>query len=283
LQTLNEIRDGIHPNTSRADYESIQAVNYSLLKHFARSPAHAREYMLHPLEPTPAMDEGTALHCAILEPKRFATDYVVAPQCDRRTTAGKNAWKEFEEENHGKAYLSADDAEGVKAMTDSAFANETVSNLLSSPGRQEVAVVWTDKQTGLRCKALIDRVTHFAGWTVIVDLKKCRDAAPWSFGAQVARLAYHEQAAYYLDGLSALAAANRRFFWVAIEDERPYAVAVYEATDEILDQGRLLYREHLAAYKQCVESNVWPGYPNGVQPLRLPRWAFAGGINDGTN
>ena len=72
-------------------YHLHPAVGHSGLVRIMRSPAHYREYVAHPPEPTPAMQLGTAFHTALLEPDRFGQSFVVAPKFDRRTKDGKAA------------------------------------------------------------------------------------------------------------------------------------------------------------------------------------------------
>ena len=68
--------------------------------------------------PTPAMQRGTALHTAVLEPETWADVVAVQPRLDRRTKAGKAAAAEFEQAAAGRVVLSADDAEEVALMAD---------------------------------------------------------------------------------------------------------------------------------------------------------------------
>lgn len=280
VATLIELKDGIYPGMKRVEYERLEAVNYSTLKHFAKTPAHAREEMLHPSAPTDAMELGTALHAALLEPQRFAADYVASPKFDRRTKEGKDGWTAFEEANRGKEIISEPELEAIQEMQAAVFRHPIANLLLSSPGKNEVCILWTDKTTGLRCKSLLDRITVFAGWTTVVDLKKCRDASHHGFSGQAARLLYHEQAAFYLEGLNVLAPAPRKWMWICPEDERPYCVAVYEPDGDTLEQGKRLFRSHLDIYAKCQRDNNWPGYPAAVESLRLPKWAL--GDSNGT-
>ena len=41
------------------------------------------------------------------------------------------------------------------------------------------------------------------------------------------------------------------------------------------DAGLREYRAALLTWKECNESGIWPGYPNEIQTLELPRWAVS--------
>lgn len=267
------MKPGIYPDISRSDYEKIDAANYSTLKHFEFSPAHAREYILHPPEPTESMEFGTALHAAILEPDKFKAEYVKAPQIDRRTKEGKANWKKFEEEHPGHNYLSPDDWDGCETIIKQIEQNETAIHLLRGVGKNEVCIVWKDEETGMLCKGLLDRITSMFGWTVVVDVKSTQSALPPIFAGQAARMGYFIQAAMYIDGLNALAPLERRFVTLAIEKKRPFGMSAFEYDEQAIAEGRGRYKKYLAQFKECKKTGIWPGYPSGINPLSLPRWA----------
>ena len=258
---------GLYPNLSRAEYEAIDAINISALEHIARSPLHFRENLLHPKAPTEAMEIGTAAHCAILEPPRFASSYAKAPKVDRRTTVGKQTWAAFEEANHGKEMLVEDDFTNVERMRDAALAHPTAKSLLGGRGHNEVGLVWRNEETGLLCKGLLDRVSEHLGWTWIVDLKKTQDASPHAFQRSIKKYHYGAKAAWYLDGANAVAPRERRFAWIAIEEEAPYGIAIYEPVGDALAAGRSLYMRWLRRYAECRETDTWPGYDPEITQL----------------
>ena len=257
----------------RATYEAHAGANYSTLKHYARSPAHAREQMLHPKEPTEAMEIGTAVHVAALEPERFGAEYVRSIKVDRRTKEGKAAWAEFEAEHAGKSILAPEDHESVRSMAAALRAHAIVGPLLSEPGMCEVSAYWTDNDTGAECKGRIDKLLGYAGESYVLDLKKTKDARASLFAAQIARLGYHVQAAWYLDGLDSIAPHRRRYVWIAVEEDSPHGIALYEPDETTLMQGRDECRQYLKTHLECLKSGVWPGYPTEVRMLTLPKWA----------
>lgn len=255
---------------SRAEYEAHEGINYSILKLYGRSAAHAQEQMLHPKAHTPAMETGQALHVATLEPGRFEAEYVVPPKCDRRTREGKALWAAFELENVGKTLLKPAEWASVLGMAAAVREHPAIAPLLSEHGLNEASVYWADAETGAPCKARPDRVC-----SAVLDLKQTVDARPALFSAQAARLGYHVQAAFYLAGLDACAPHPRRWLWVAVEPEPPYAVAVYEPTEQTLAQGRAEWETYLRQHLECQRTGRWPGYQTDPQPLNLPKWALA--------
>lgn len=268
------IAPGIYDGIPHAVYQSWKAINHSRLKLFVHPPAMARHLMDFPPEPTEALDLGHACHVAILEPERLAADFVSAPDCDRRSKEGKLAWKEFEEANTDRIILPHDDYQLCLNLRDGLWGRDSVARaILKSPGRNERSFCWPDSESGLACKGRLDAMRRWSGWTMVCDVKTARSAAASEFARDIVKFHYHTQAAFYLDGLAALADVPRRWLWIVLEKRPPFLHAVYEPEDRLLEQGRRQYREWLAAYKLATETDEWPGYPNGIVPIDVPRWA----------
>lgn len=265
---------GIYPGLSFSDYHRIRAASHTVLDPFSRSAAHAREAMLHPPEPTEARALGHAFHVCLLEPERYALEYVVPPKVDRRTKAGKAEWAEWEAGHPAVICLDPEDQEQFERMRDSVLAHATAREILTGPGASEFSIVWTDDETGVLCKGRPDRVGAIGGYSFLVDVKTTRNASERAFAKDVASYGYHRQLAMYRDGLSALRPGPaRRAAIIAVEKDPPYCVAVHELDERCLEQGQREYRGHLTAYKRCKETNVWPGYGEGLGLLDLPPWA----------
>lgn len=260
---------GIYSRAEVADYDAIDAVNYSSLKALARSPKHYRHHLLNGAKETRPMFKGTAAHVAVLEPERLALEYAIFTGKRR---AGK-AWEAFEAAaiaDGKKVIKEAELAEAV-AMRDAVRADALASSYLSG-GRHEVTVVWLDEETGLTCKGRIDFLRNDY---VLVDLKTTRDAIPHWFGRDVARLQYHVQAAMYLDAVERLTGETARFVAVALESSPPYDVVTYDLPEPVISAGRDEYRRLLRLLVECRQENRWPGIGNGFEvTLSLPAWAM---------
>jgi len=267
---------GKYPDISFIEYQAINAVNNSLLKQWAHTPAEAREAMLHPKEPTAAFRTGDACHTAVFEPKRFKREYARCPKWDLRTNKGKAAKAEWETRYPHIVSLSRDEYDMACGMRDAVWAHPLAADLLKSDGENEVTILWNDEQTGLLCKARLDRMTSQGGWTFVVDLKTCKkgEASVEEWPRVCAKFHYHQQAAWYLDGLNTLAPHERRFVFLAVEKEPPYLVAHHEADDPVIAEGRARYRAAFEKLVKARETGEYPGYPVGIEAFGLPAWAY---------
>jgi len=251
--------------------KKLGELSASSMKSLRRSAAHYKAWIEGARgEPTPAMQFGTAFHCAVLEPSVFAEKYAVEPEfgdCRRKNPkAARDAWRA---ENEGKLTISAEDHARIIAMRESIAAHPTAARLLATPGDCEVSMRW--EQHGVSCRARADKIVK--NGSILIDLKTTEDASEDEFARSCAVYRYHWQCAHYIDGARANDLDVQAMVLVAVEKEPPYAVAVHELDDLALDLGRASVARLGALLRQCVETGVWPAYAVGVQRLSLPRWA----------
>lgn len=279
---------GFHLGMGFDEYLALEAANASTLKGFSRTPAHVY-HELHSggKTPTASMDLGTLLHLAVLEPERFASEVIVPPKVDRRYKEQKAQWNEWAAAHPADewTYADADVFAKVKAMSSSLLSHPTAGPFFTGRGQNEITAVWEDLEQGVRCKARIDRVASVNEWPVVGDIKSTRDASRRSLERDIANFGYDVSAAHYLAGLEALSpvpAGNpfRRFFFFVVENVPPYLAAVYELQDDALEEGRIKRARYMRKWRKCVESGNWPGYPDGVEYISLPPWAFRNYVDE---
>lgn len=261
------------------EYKAIDAVNQSALKLMKASPLHAITAMREERADTPAMILGRAAHTAILEPDEFDRRYMIYPQADRRTKAGKELYEQVRRQANGRELIEDRKFDTLKGMIASARDHAEMRRLLELSGSAEVSIVWDDR-SGVRCKARIDKVAIDDGVTTILDLKTARVATPWVFGRAAAELGYHFQAAFYMRGLDHVAGeADRRFLFLALESVSPFSAVVYELDKQAMVAARSMVDEYLEAWNRCQAADSWPGPgDSGVTRLELPAWAITGGM-----
>lgn len=264
---------GLHPDIPFEEYVAWPLLSNSKLGLMEKSPAHFHH---GGLEAKPEQKFGTAGHTCILEPPRYAREYVTGPDVKLNTKAGKLKWAHAETAADGRTLLRFNDGVLAETLRDSAHRVPFIHDLLSGAGRNELSIVWDCPHTGVRCKGRLDRFTTVDGYTSIVDLKCMADASRAKFSRSVAGFGYHRQAAMYLDGLAALDPdrdIRRRYIFLVGEKSGCCPFGVYELDDESLRTGRILYISLLRRYLQCKETDYWPGYTdNEVESISIPKW-----------
>lgn len=269
------VAPGLHKGMSYDDYARIDAVRHTILRHFNRTAAHAREAIVNPKPQTEAQALGHATHVAVLEPERFAVEFAPQPYLGDRKSSKVRAEEDLYRAAHPDVtFMPPEEHALCLKLRDAVWAHPTASELLRGKGFNEVSAVWTDPETGLLCKGRIDRLTTLGEASVIVDLKTTKNASRYSFGKDIHSFHYHQQAGLYLAGLEEVAPYPRKFMFIAIEKEPPYCPAVYELEEDAIELGRDEYHKHLRMYAECVATGVWPGYSPGADYVSLPPWAF---------
>jgi exodeoxyribonuclease VIII len=259
---LPSIIEGM-PNDVYHGHESISKSGLDLV---ARSPAHYR--FRQASEPTRAMEIGTAIHTAILEPARFDAEYVLLKDVkDRRASEYKQAVAA-----HGtERVLVATEADNVIGMRESVLSNPRVTQWLASGGAAELSLFALDPVTGVTVRIRPDFLTTSNS---IIDLKSTVDARMHSFSKAILNYNYHMQAAFYMDVFKwATGETADSFRFIAVEKELPHASMVYRLDDTAIAEGRKLYRQALDTYAKCLEADQWPAYESGEDDLiSLPDW-----------
>lgn len=256
------------------EYRASEGVSRSQLWRLTESPEKFRYYEDHPQAPTPAMVFGQFVHKATLEPEGVYEEFAIAPDIDRRTKAGKEAYAAFAAQAEGKTIISGDDYVTACEMLEAQERTPFVKKLLE--GAHETPYWWTDDLTGEKCKVRLDCLTEIEGFgPVVVDYKTTTDASTEAFMRQAVNLGYDFQAAMYLEGLEKAAGIKAKFVFIAQEKTAPYSINVLQADPLFIKRGADRFRELIGIYHDCKESGNWYGYMGRfdmVNNLSLPAW-----------
>ena len=260
------MKPGIYPGISNADYHRSEALGSTSLKTLAtRTPAHWQHEKLHP-KSSAAFDLGTAAHSLILEQDESG---IVVIDVDAKR--GK-VWTDpaSAAEAEGKIALTSKEWAQVVAMRDAVMAHPFARGLFTGH-KPEQSVFWEEPwgDDGLLLKCRPDAWQPGA----LIDLKTARDANPNEFGKTAHEYGYHQSAAHYIDGVKAATGEELPFHFVLVEKTAPYLVSVVELDVEAINIGRQLNDRAKRIYRECTETNNWPGYPN-ADLISLPMWAI---------
>jgi hypothetical protein len=263
----------IEHNLGRAYYlrsaspRNLEApVSKTLLWDFNESPYKWRHSSGK--EATKAMDLGTLIHSAILEPN-IPLDQVAAisPFADFRTKAAQE-WRDDQREM-GRMIATEDDIRAASGC-EQVF-SEDYAQRFGVGYKSEVAVFAEIGATPI--KGMIDIVPD--GLDLLVDLK----TTPKRIGSlreitnTIIYFGYHWQAALYLDLWNAASGEHRsRFVFCFIEVTEPYESAWVEVSPELIEAGRAGYMNALAKWQSCVAIDVWPRQHEGITLIEKPAY-----------
>ncbi len=256
------------------EYLEIEAEHWTGLKEMRRSAKHYLYRREHPLEDSAILTKGRAGHTAVLESDRFLRDYVLFEGATRR---GK-VWEAFKAAHSTKTILKVDEYDTALAVRDAVRAHPKASAIFRS-GEVEKVIVWTDEETGLRCKARLDHLGES-----LTDLKITGRLTAHDFANTTARFGYHCQLALYRRGVCSLGRPPPTVKMVAVEAKAPHDVAVFRISEDDLKRADDEITNLLRQVAECRNLAKWPGQFPEETLLEVPNWgygiAFDGKDND---
>ncbi|AXD05117.1 exodeoxyribonuclease VIII [Salmonella enterica subsp. enterica serovar Milwaukee str. SA19950795] len=268
----DDIQPGIYYDIPNEAYHAGPGVSKSQLDDIADTPAIYLWRKNAPVDTTKTkmLDLGTAFHCRVLEPEEFSNRFIVAPEFNRRTNAGKEEEKAFLMEcaDTGKTVITAEEGRKIELMYQSVMALPLGQWLVESTGHAESSIYWEDPETGILCRCRPDKIIPEFHW--IMDVKTTADIQRFKTAYYDYR--YHVQDAFYSDGYKAQFGVQPTFvFLVAsttIECGR-YPVEIFMMGEEAKLAGQLEYHRNLRTLADCLNTDEWPA----IKTLSLPRWA----------
>lgn len=268
----------VMPAMSEAEYRPLPAMNASALRCLATlTPAHWSHQLANP-ERTPAMALGSALHAAVLEPVDFFQRYAVAPECDRRTTAGKATWADFLARNAGREPLKQEDFEVVEGMRDGLIRHADCKLWLDLCASREVVLV--GELEGLQAKAKIDAVTLGHGY--FCDIKSIGKAATMAACQYACEdSGYFLQCAFYRRMLVAAGVEFNGCALLFVEKDRPHCARCLPVSIAALDLADFALDAAIANYKRWL-ANPAEGWMDGDAEISMRPWtarALAGKVS----
>lgn len=260
--------DGIY-DIPNEEYHSSDGVSRSALELVRQAPSIYAARVLQgkaKARKSKAFDDGTAIHCATLEPDRFDREYIVKPYFNTRTLGGKKASDDWDHNHVDYVGVSQEDLDRYRQIADRVREHPAVKNHnLLTGGQAEKSVYRTHQATGIQLKCRPDYWVQDR--SLVVDLKSTVDASPKGFGKSVLDYGYHRQEAFYR-----IVSGCRQFVFIAVEKTHPFNVAVYELPKEFYGRGLDEVLEALETLARCQRENNYPGYSDEIVKLSMPSW-----------
>ena len=277
LEQALKLVDGIYNDVPEEVYHAIPHFSASYAKDLIQNPALAQIEK----ESKKCFDIGSAVHALKLEGrdalnKRFAFLPGDAPK--KPTALQKDAkkpsdstlvaiewWELFERANAGKIIMTADDREIVEGCVKAIDAYPCVIQRgMFENGMNEVTIIYTDFETGIRCKSRIDSLSADG---FVDDLKTAADTTVYGFTKAIAKLKYYLQAGAYFIAANTVGIEINGVRLCGVCSKPPFQVIVGEFSEAYLNIGQMEYCRALNIEKECRELGF---YPNCSIPAHLP-------------
>jgi hypothetical protein len=280
---------GIH-TMSAEDYHADPCAVPSLTASIAailtsQSPLHA--WTAHPRlnpnytrEVSDKFDLGTVAHALLLEGESAAE---VLDFPDWRTKDAKEAREAARAA--GRIPLLSKHWANVETMVSAV--NSQLDALPIEPrpftdGKPEQTLIW-EEDGGVVCRARLDWLRD--DLTLIEDLKTtARSANPEGWSRNLYGIGSDVQAAFYLRGLRTIYGLDGfqgpmildpAFRWIVCESTPPYALSINALGPAALALAEAKVEAAIKVWRECLEADHWPGYPQTVCYADLPGWEEA--------
>lgn len=287
-------------------------INVSGIKQFNISPAYYESMqILKEIEPTKAMDLGTKLHYAILEPDKFEALFCPEPgevpadvvdtvedlkkwlTAEGLKTTGTKAdlisrlrdhgtkfrtydqW--IEQITQGRQLLSKKELNAAKRIIGRIRSQKAASSILT--GGEVESLGWVLLEDP---KVIVSfRVDYFkplekpiAGYqNFAIDLKTSHDlSTAYSLQKFIASDDAHIQFAVYADALTYLTGKNTAAAILAVETTAPYAVSLQVIGPASIECGRAEAFKNLQTFVECHANGNYPTGFENIGVVELPNW-----------
>ena len=213
-------------------------LSFSSLKAFSRSPLAFIDYKVGKKVTTPAMQFGTLVHRAILEPDKYETSVAVT---DLRR--GTKAFKEFEAENAGKDIVKTREAMDIRLIASRVMSHPFAAPMIRDCQHYEHA--FTIDQCDIPHRGIIDGL----GSWFILDLKTTQSVKYHDLQRTIWEQRYHMQAAIYERAAHLLGFDVDCYFIIAVESKPPHHVQIVELEPHYIARGHLEWEKLLEQFK----------------------------------
>jgi len=266
----------IYKNITREEYDALEGVNNSTLKHFRDSTKYGAYKKNASFNPTAAMRVGTAAHTLTLEPEKFDEEYIIGGPINEKTgkTYGSDSAKFknwLEDQEPGKKFLSDQEATLARKVARNTKQDKTAMFWLDQCEYKETAIDWVDPYSGLKCKALLDAFS--IDNLIFADYKTIGKSVSYDeLSKTIYNMGYYQQFAFYNDGLfhNGIHCNDVIAVFAQTADEKDVATA--RIGRESLDLGRMHYQQCFDNYKSFLAGDV-KGHNSELFELNVPGWA----------
>jgi hypothetical protein len=249
----------VYENLSYSAYNELPGIRSGDLRAIRQSPRH---YRLSEAHDSDGMRVGRIVHDVVA-----GADLESCCSVWRGGVRRGKQWEIFVAAESEPIITEAQE-QSIRCMVNALQEHDVARELLSRPARKELVVTW--EHLGFPCKARLDSLTEDG---VILELKTDgKGIDERRFSQRMVELGYHLQFAWYQRGLVAADKLWSPVTVIAVEQNWPHDVAVYDIGEDTLQAGFDECREAIDKLQWCQKTGCWPGAHPGCTTLDLPPW-----------
>jgi hypothetical protein len=284
-----------------ADYIQVKKMNASTAVNGCRSMLSMHNCIIGCFkEETQPMRMGSGAHALLFEPQEFCNRFCVMPDFhlsegnmreaknktesfeDRRTDSKatkfyKRAVEKFVADNPDKTIIGRTQYDQCLRAIDAIWARPKMRELVESSAK-EVTVY--GEICGVPCKSRLDLLSSYPRKLKIGDLKTTPNVHKKAFGRRFSDLRYDFKLAFYRDMVrqNVEKSGNIEVELITQELTGDFDNALVPVPEIVLDNAWSKVVEVMTQYKQCLQTNTWPGVDGGKDyyELEIPNWAMDG-------
>lgn len=262
------------------EYFALKALSASQIKQFDKGAYWF--WKSSPFNPNrPAEEETDALafgklcHAMILEPKTMEKHFAIA---DFGASRKNKKYEQVKEQYQGLTVVNGDEWTHAQMMWLKLLQHPLAAKILDG-ATAEMPYVWTDKETGLLCKAKIDAIKRTKHGIVVIDYKTSSDIQGLINWPQ--KLQYPLQDDFYCRAIKDKYGEEPvEFVFIIqsnkIDEEDVIAVCnvdydTRQAAHSIVDHHMAAIKEKLDLWDETKDPAIWAAYPNRVE-MRYSNW-----------
>jgi len=265
--------DGLTKGIANADYHGSDELSRSTASSLlTTSPQKVRWERDNPRPSSLPFIMGGCFHGMVLEPECLDVEYAIKPtEIDGKSPLTKHYKEEFaamQEERPDAQWLKADEWKTCLGMAEAIMSNPVYTHYASDVEAIAEGSGYFD-YNGAKCKVRPDLYTSDG---TIIDLKSTQDASEAGFRKSVRNFGYDFQSCWYIEAMRAMGLPARQFIFCVVEKVAPFSVATYTLTESEIDRHKPRMQRACDLWATCMDTGVWPGYPEEVVTLDLSRF-----------
>jgi hypothetical protein len=251
------------------DYYSYKALSNSGIKRILRSPAHFKHWLSAERKMSKSLILGELVHYFLLRPDLVADEVAVF---EKGKTLDSKLGNKFILNNPDKFCCTRDQYEYAEHVSKTILQDRRVSRLIGLPNaKREHPIIQTIN--GVPGKALYDLLSP----EIILDVKTHSDEGGYfnnaeSFDANFFKYGYDIQAAWYQRMAEIWDGMRRDVLFLVVEMEEPFAYTIRQVEQDDMDSAWTDCERAIEIYKECLATDVWPGYPFEIRTIKKPKW-----------